>query len=132
MGERENLTVEIVLPVTGILPETAGASRFSLRPSQQLPHNAFLSLATFQQRLNLQELQATRRNPVARPGRINTLLFGGAASEFTATADTVQTLIDQDLAQTKQLQQAVAATIDLADVGLQIRAHRPGLSVGRK
>ncbi|HAV31443.1 MAG TPA: hypothetical protein DCX79_05500, partial [Planctomycetaceae bacterium] len=80
MGERENLTVEIVLPVTGILPETAGASRFSLRPSQQLPHNAFLSLATFQQRLNLQELQATRRNPVARPGRINTLLFGGAAS----------------------------------------------------
>lgn len=122
MGERENLTVEIVLPVTGILPETAGASRFSLRPSQQLPHNAFLSLATFQQRLNLQELQATRRNPVARPGRINTLLFGGAASEFTATADTVQTLIDQDLAQTKQLQQAVAATIDLADVGLQIRA----------
>lgn len=122
MGERENLTVEIVLPVTGILPETAGASRFSLRPSQQLPHNAFLSLQTFQQRISLQELQATRRNPVARPGRINTLLIGGPAAEFKTTAADVQDLIRQDLDQTQQLQQAVAETIDLADVGLQIRS----------
>lgn len=121
LGERENLSVEIVLPVAGILPETAGASRFSLRPSQQLPHNVFLSLATFQQRLNLQELQATRRNPVARPGRINTLLFGQPATEFTATADTVEPLIQQDLQQQTELQQALRNAIDLPDVGLQIR-----------
>jgi ABC-type lipoprotein release transport system permease subunit len=37
LGERENLSVEIVLPVAGILPETAGASRFSLRPSCRWP-----------------------------------------------------------------------------------------------
>ncbi len=67
LGERENISLEMVLTVEGVLPESAGASRFSLQPAQQLPYNAFVSLAVFQQRLNLEARDASRRNPVARP-----------------------------------------------------------------
>jgi putative ABC transport system permease protein len=76
MGEREDLNLELVLTVEGILPETAGASRFSLQPAQQLPYNAFVSLATFQQRLNLDAREASQRNPISRPARVNTILVG--------------------------------------------------------
>ncbi|HQX49846.1 MAG TPA: ABC transporter permease, partial [Planctomycetaceae bacterium] len=77
LGEREDISLEMVLTVEGVLPETVGASRFSLQPAQQLPYNAFVSLATFQQRLNLEERLPSRRNPNARPARVNTILVGG-------------------------------------------------------
>ena len=73
----EDTTIDIVLTVEAVLQESAGASRFSLLPAQQLPYNAFVSLATFQQRLNLEERVASRRNPVSRPARVNTILIGG-------------------------------------------------------
>ena len=76
LGERENISLEMVLTVEGVLPESAGASRFSLQPAQQLPYNAFVSLSTFQQRLNLESREASRRNPIARPARVNTILVG--------------------------------------------------------
>jgi hypothetical protein len=123
MGERENLTIEMVLTVEGILPESAGASRFSLQSSQQLPYNAFLSLATFQQRLNLEERAASRRNPVAKPGRVNTLLIGHPVSATDQTTGTaVETLIQQDAARAQELQLALEKSLSADDFGLRLRA----------
>lgn len=124
LGERENVAVEIVLKVEGVLPESAGASRFSLQPAQQLPHNAFLSLATFQQRLNLEELEATRRNPNSRPGRVNTVLIGTAAptaeSELRRSAQ-LASLMSTDAEHAKELNESLKKSLKLADVGLRIR-----------
>ncbi len=76
LGERSETTTEIVLTVSAVIPESTGASRFDLNPGQQLPYNAFLSLNTMQERLGLEEVQVSRRNPVAKPARVNTMLVG--------------------------------------------------------
>ncbi|MFO0979914.1 MAG: FtsX-like permease family protein [Planctomycetaceae bacterium] len=134
LGERENVSVEIVLKIEGVLPESAGATRFSLQPAQQLPHNAFLSLSTFQQRLNLEEREATRRNPIARPGRVNTLLIGTStpvdSDELRRTAQ-LASLMSQDVDRAKELNDSLTKSLKLADVGLRIRriADRGYLSV---
>lgn len=123
MGERENLTIEMVLTVEGILSESDGASRFSLQPSQQLPYNAFLSLSTFQQRLNLEERAASRRNPVAKPARVNTLLIGHPTSATDQTTGTaVETLIQQDATEALELRRALENSLSADDFGLRLRA----------
>lgn len=76
LGERSETTAEIVLTVSAIVPEAIGASRFDLNPGQQLPYNAFLSLATIQERLGLEAIEASPRNPVTKVARVNTLLIG--------------------------------------------------------
>ena len=76
LGERDDLHVEIVLTVSSVIPETVGASRFDLNPGQQLPYNAFLPLTTLQERLGLQALEESPRNPVAKPGKVNCVLAG--------------------------------------------------------
>ena len=81
LGEREDVTVEVVLTVGAILSEDLGASRFDLQPGQQLPFNAFVDLRTLQERLDLEAIEISRRNPIARPARINTILV--AADEPT-------------------------------------------------
>lgn len=76
LGERSETTSEIVLTVSAVIPEDVGASRFDLNPGQQLPYNAFLSLDSMQERLGLEEVEISRRNPVAKAARVNTLLVG--------------------------------------------------------
>ncbi|MEY3173170.1 MAG: hypothetical protein RLZZ436_1084 [Planctomycetota bacterium] len=124
MGERETVSAELELVVEGILSEQAGASRFSLQAAQQLPHTVFLNLRTFQERLKLEPLEATRRNPTARPGRINTILIGQPEnSTRPALADRpTAELIESDGNAAKLLQQKLANTLTLADVGLAIRS----------
>jgi putative ABC transport system permease protein len=125
LGEREDITVEMVLTVEGVLPETAGASRFSLHPAQQLPYNAFVSLATFQQRLNLEERVASPRNPVARAARINTILAGGTqrpSAAETRSNSALEALIRADAGSVAGLQSQLQQTLALDDIGLRIRS----------
>lgn len=123
MGEREEVSVEMVFTVTEVLSEESGASRFSLQVSQQLPVNAFVSLQTLQERLGLEERTISRRNPIAAPARINTLLIGGASGETVPE--------QQDAELTRKLQQALGDAAKMADVGLRVRriAERGYLSV---
>ena len=124
LGEREETSVEMVLTVTAILKESDGASRFSLQPTQQLPHNAFLSLATFQQRLNLEERIPSPRNPESRPARINTILAGTPASEMpmdSAISQEMQQLVKADSELSEGVKLELARLISAADVGLKIR-----------
>ena len=125
LGEREETSIEIVLNVDGVLSEDAGASRFSLQPAQQLPYNAFVSLATFQQRLNLEERIASRRNPIARPARINTILFGSSqrtSSTEIGTSDQLMRLFESDKNDATRLQTELKKKLTPADIGLNIRA----------
>ncbi|MFM7056822.1 MAG: FtsX-like permease family protein [Planctomycetota bacterium] len=131
MGERETVSAELELTVEGVLSENAGASRFSLQAAQQLPHTAFLNLRTFQERLKLEPLEATRRNPTARPGRVNTLLFGQPADTPGTASQSTPQLIGSGSVAARQLQRSLSTALTLPDVGLTIRspAGRSYLSV---
>ena len=125
LGEREELVREVELTVQAVLEESDGASRFSLNPSQQLPYNAFMSLATLQERLALDEVVASPRNPVARPGRVNTLLVGHPHSE-AAVAEAQEELTAGSVAATDQAMQesltnSLTSVLTLEDLGLRIR-----------
>ena len=129
MGERENLNLELVLTVEGILRETAGASRFSLQPAQQLPYNAFVSLETFQQRLNLDAREASRRNPVVRPARVNTILVGSdqrPADSDVNSSSALAKLMKSDVDNAASLQTQLQKSLTPADLGLRLRPIESG------
>jgi len=124
LGEREDIALEMVLTVEGILGETVGASRFSLQPAQQLPYNAFVLLTTFQQRLNLEERVASPRNPIARSARVNTILIGG--DERPDPAETrsnsgLAAMMQADADNATLLQSRLLSAISLDDLGIRVR-----------
>ena len=106
LGEREDVSTEIEFTVRDILLENAGASRFTLNPAQQLPLNAFVPLATLQDRLGLQEVARSRRNPIARPAMVNTLLI----HDNSGTPDA-----------TERLENAVRECLALDDLAVRLR-----------
>ena len=124
LGERETVSAELELTVESVLAEETGASRFSLQAAQQLPHTAFLSLRTFQERLKLEPLAASRRNPIARPGRVNSILLGQTAeiARNTLSSQATADILVSDQQQASKLQQTLAKTLSLADLGLVIRS----------
>lgn len=112
LGEREDINVEIALTVAAVLSENAGASRFDLNPGQQLPYNAFLSLTTLQERLDIEEILPGRRSSVSRPAKINTILVGRAGDNPMP-----------DLEATKRLNDALQNHLNLDDLGLRLRKN---------
>ena len=92
LGERNDLTRELPLTVAAVLPESLGAGRFGLNPGQQVPPVAFVNLAALQQTLDLAAVRASRRNPVAQPGRVNSLYVAGEESKPTAAENLTHTM----------------------------------------
>ena len=72
-GKEEQATQEVRLKVEAVLPVSAGAGRFDLQPSQQFSKVAFVNLQALQKELNLEEVERSRRNPQAKPARVNAL-----------------------------------------------------------
>ncbi|MCA9065574.1 MAG: ABC transporter permease, partial [Planctomycetaceae bacterium] len=120
LGERDETVQEIVLTVEAILPEEAGASRFSLNPAQQLPNNAFLSLQTLQERLNLHEVVPSKRNPIARSARINTILVGDRQTEEKPHTHVPDPQANSS-SLTSTLAESLKAELQLEDPGVHLR-----------
>ena len=74
LGKKDNDSQEITLKVSAIAPDESGLSRLGLHPTQALPLNAFVDLHVLQERLGLEEVKPTRRDPTAKPARVNALL----------------------------------------------------------
>lgn len=128
LGERSEVTTELVLEVTAILPEDIGASRFDLNPGQQLPFNAFVDLATVQERLGLQKVEISRRNKIAKPARVNALLAGfSSTSPATETnreaAVQRQSETDANMQKLDNIDQLFSQHITLKDIGVSIREN---------
>ncbi|MCA9036470.1 MAG: ABC transporter permease [Planctomycetaceae bacterium] len=126
LGEREDVNLELVLTVESILAEDDGASRFSLNPGQQLPYNAFLSLSALQSRLELDEREASRRNPVARPARVNALFAGQRIRGSQTSIESVHSVADPailnaDLRHRDVIQDVFHSELSLADIGVVFR-----------
>lgn len=79
-GQEEPSSQEIRLQVEAVLPALAGAGRLELQPSQQVPKVAFVNLQALQKELNLEEVERSRRNPQAKPARVNALFVSARDS----------------------------------------------------
>lgn len=73
LGKRDEAAVQIPLTVQEVLDDTAPGARFGMKPDQQLPTNAFVSLATLQERLGLAGHAPSPRDSRSIPARINTI-----------------------------------------------------------
>jgi ABC-type antimicrobial peptide transport system permease subunit len=73
LGRKTETVQSLRLTVSQIVPAT-GAGRFDLRPSQQLPRNAFVSLDGLSERLE-------------RPGQANAILVAGNKADVASTSD---------------------------------------------
>lgn len=97
LGRRDETTATLRLTVTAIVPPK-GLSAFETNPRQAFPHNAFVPRETLQRVLD-------------QPGKANVLLVGGSiASEGVDPVSGLET--------------ALAVSVALADLGLQIRRVR--------
>src|SRR5207249_4113936 len=72
---------QIPLTVRAVLTASSAAGRFGLRPDQQLPANAFMSLKTIQDRLGLAGREASPRDPHALPARVNAIFVAARHAE---------------------------------------------------
>ncbi|HID22914.1 MAG TPA: ABC transporter permease, partial [Planctomycetaceae bacterium] len=108
------VSAELNLTVRDVIPEGIGVGRLDVKPSQQIPKNAFVSLATLQRALGLSELRPSRRNPEGRPARVNTL-FVSARAEADASGSTAQ-----DAAH--HLDFLLVQVLQLSDVRLKLRS----------
>ncbi len=107
LGDREEqASVEMELTVAAILPEASGVGRLELRPSQQLPLNAFIPLDTLQQALGLAAFR--ERDPqlgkyIIHPARVNALFTKAKSrsvaegTEAVSAADTLDSLLKKTL-----------------------------------
>lgn len=118
LGDRSEVNVEIVATVSAVIPEQTGASRFDLNPGQQLPYNAFVSLSMLQERLGLEEVQRSRRNPVAKPARVNAIFSGHMSSSDEAPKMPSEAELKE---QQSAFEEAVAQSLQLKDIGLSLR-----------
>lgn len=93
LGKRSETTREIEFTVKAILDDSLGVSRLSLVPNQQLPLNAFVSLATLQENLDLSKIEPSRRNPEGRAAKVNAL-FVSAKSDADRETPAAQAAAD--------------------------------------
>ena len=122
LGKREGDFREIPLKIKAVIPDDAGAARLTLNPTQQLPLNAFVPLATLQQSVELARVERSRRNPEGSPAQINSALV-------SAKAPADQTRHAPDAART--LSDELARLLVPADLGLRLARHGPRLRFRR-
>lgn len=111
LGERDELSKEIVLTVKTILPEDMGLGRLDLNPNQQLPLNAYASLDSLQDLLDLAEFR-DRRTRTIKPARVNAVFFK-AKSEPDSSGEAA-------VAAAEELTGLTTQSLDLTDLGLRV------------
>ena len=111
LGKREAGTLQLTLRVKAVLPEALGLGRLGLRPNQQLPLNAFVSLKTLQEALKLNEVRPSFRDRTGAPARVNTLFVSGRTdqSRLAMGADFLNSML--------------ASSLQLRDLDLRIVDH---------
>ncbi|HEY2249470.1 MAG TPA: FtsX-like permease family protein, partial [Planctomycetaceae bacterium] len=75
LGKRNETVVEIPLTVRTVLGERASGARFGLRPDQQMPSNAFVSLKLLRERLGLTGETGRGRDRRTGSPRVNTIFI---------------------------------------------------------
>ncbi|QDT65054.1 FtsX-like permease family protein [Calycomorphotria hydatis] len=114
LGEREETSREIFLTVGAIIPDEVGASRFGINPAQQIPPVAFVPLELLQTELDLAEVQPSRRNPIAKPARVNSLFASDGNQPGRDSGSQ---------GQSAELNKVLKRDLTLQDLNIRIRSH---------
>lgn len=109
LGDREETVTELVVTVAGLVEDEMGLARFGMNPSQQVPANAFVNLTDLQRQVGLAEVRPSKRNPEAKPGRVNSL--------FISTSDAIDARAAQRVSDT------LASHLTLEDLSLRVTRH---------
>ncbi|HTI52203.1 MAG TPA: ABC transporter permease, partial [Planctomycetaceae bacterium] len=112
LGKRDDTALQIPLTVKAVLPEASGVGRLGLHPDQQLPRNAFVLLATLQDRLGLAARPVSRRDRRTLPARVNSL--------FVAAKDPKESNQAVATAAVNGLNQSLADVWTLSDFHLRV------------
>lgn len=115
LGDRNETVAELTLTVAAIAGDATTQGRFGLNPSQQLPLNAFVSLAQLQSQLGIAHQRRSVTNPVEQPARINALFAGRPVTE-----PGVEDAVAFAPAMAEQLTETVAEAATLQDLALRI------------
>ena len=111
LGKRDDPPVQLLLTVSAIIPAEVGVGRFGVRPNQQLPLNAFVSLPTLQTALGVQAQRASRTKPQGAVARVNMLLAALKSPEY------------QTPAIAEELNGTLSRQMGLRDLDLRLAAH---------
>ncbi|MCA9045161.1 MAG: ABC transporter permease, partial [Planctomycetaceae bacterium] len=109
LGDREETVTAIDLTVSGIATEDSGLGRLGFNPTQQIPLNVFMSLDELQMQTGLAEVKRSKRDPIPKPARVNTLLI---ASPNDITPEQAEILTEQ-----------VHDAVTLEDLALKLVTH---------
>lgn len=112
LGKADDDVREIPLTVKTVLADDSGVGRLGLQPNQQLPLNAFVSLETLQESLDLDARRRSRNLPQGRTARVNALFVAADVSEFQGAqgADALNSVLRDALS--------------LSDLSLKIRENK--------
>lgn len=111
LGKREAGTLQLTLKVQAILPEALGLGRLGLRPNQQLPLNAFVSLKRLQEALKLNEVRPSFRDRTGALARVNTIFAAGRTAQ------------GRSISGAEHLTSLLSSTLQLRDLDLRIVDH---------
>ncbi len=92
LGNKDNDSQEITLKVSAIAPDSSGLGRLGLQPTQSLPLNAFVDLHVLQERLGLEEVRPSRRDPNGRPARVNAMFVNSESATSSIASPGSETL----------------------------------------
>ncbi|WP_166820354.1 FtsX-like permease family protein [Thalassoroseus pseudoceratinae] len=120
LGDREEqASVELDLTVAAILPEASGVGRLELRPSQQLPLNAFIPLDTLQKALGLAAYAERNRQTQQRiehPARVNALFTQAKSSSMAENSEAVTAA--------ESLDSLLRKSMSFDDLGLRVSVNK--------
>ena len=114
LGERDEVAQEVAATVSAVLKDTDGASRLDLRPGQQLPMTVYVDLTFLQEQVGLDEVRASRRNPVGSPARINAVFAAMKPGVFESVESPTDLQVTQLLSASNDTFQAFMRPADLA------------------
>ena len=114
LGERDEVAQEVAATVSAVLQDTDGASRLDLLPGQQLPMTVYVDLTFLQEQVGLDEVRASRRNPVGSPARINAVFAAMKPGVFESVESPTDLRVTQLVSTSNDLFQAFMRPADLA------------------
>ena len=126
LGEREEVAQNVAVTVAAVLADEDGASRFDINPAQQLPLTVFVDLDFLQELVGVDEVRASRRNPTAKPARVNSIFVARMApTDPNATSDPSplnEMPVDRAARlTTNKLQPQLQSSLRIADLGMRVR-----------
>ena len=126
LGERDEVAQNVGVTVAGVLADEDGASRFDINPAQQLPLTVFVDLDFLQELVGIDEVRPSRRNPTAKPARVNSIFVARMEPSRPKGMNGPDRLTQMSVEEatgllSTRLNPALQKSMRIADLGMRVR-----------